>query len=116
MKRTNPNHIPYEERIANVILSLAMFAYGTFGLISDDIYIPGKRSHGVHIHGIPAWVMYFAFLCAIANMISVVIDHYDRRPNVHNYKNFARVSQITGWSLFGLSIVLDLFVFHESSR
>lgn len=112
----NPNHIPTEERTLNIIFSSIMFLYGTFGVIIDDVYIPGKRSPGTHFHGEPAWIIYGAFLCAVANMMSVVIDHYDQRSNENNYKLFARVTQIAGWTLFVLALVLDFFVFKKGTR
>jgi hypothetical protein len=112
----NPNHIPLGERIIYIILSSIMLAYGTFGVIIDDLYIPGKRRPGFHFHGVPAWIMYGAFLCGVANMMSVVVDHYDKRNNETNYKLFARVSQIAGWALFVLALILDIFVFHDGTR
>jgi hypothetical protein len=60
--------------------------------------------------------MYGAFLCAVGNMMSVVVDHYDQRNNENNYKLFARVTQIAGWTLFALALILDLFVFHKGTR
>ena len=98
--RYTPNHIPAAERTINIILSAILLLYGTIGIISDDLYIPGKRRPGMHFHGEPAWVMYGAFLCVAANMLSVVVDHYDKRNNETNYKLFARVTQIAGWVLF----------------
>lgn len=59
--------------------------------------------------------MYAAFLCAVANLLAVVIDHYDERPNERHYRTFARVTQILGWCLFGLALVLDLFVFRKGT-
>lgn len=112
----NPNHIPSGERTTNIILSGILFLYGTFGVIIDDLYIPGKRRSGTHFHGEPAWILYGAFLCAVANMMSVVVDHYDKRNNETNYKLFARVTQIAGWTLFVLALVLDLFVLHKGTK
>jgi hypothetical protein len=112
----NPNHIPSEERIMNIIFSSIMFLYATFGVIIDDLHIPGKRRPGFHFHGVPAWIMYGAFLCAVANMMSVIVDHYDKRDNETNYKLFARVTQIAGWALFVLALILDIFVFHNGTR
>ena len=111
-----PNHIPSKERVGNVLLSLILFAYCTYGALHDDIYIPGKRSNGVHMHGVPMWVIYGAMLSAVANMLSVVIDHYDVRANELNYKRFARVTQILGWVLFTSAFILDLFVFRTGTR
>ena len=66
-----PNHIPSSERIKNIIFSLALCAYGTYGVWGNDLYL----------HGIPAWVLYGAILCACLVMLSVVVDHYDKRNN-----------------------------------
>jgi hypothetical protein len=111
-----PNHIPVSERITYVILSSILLVYGTVGIVFDDIYIPGRRRPGIHYHGEPAVIMYLAFLCAVANMLSIVVDHYDIRNNETNYKLFARVTQTAGWTLFGLAVLLDLLVFHTGTR
>ena len=103
-----PNHIPRGERIASVVMSIALFAYGTYGLWVSDLYLPGRRSNGVHLHGLPAWVMYAAILCACSVMLSVVADHYDKRDNETNYRRFAFVGRSMGWTLFGISFVLWL--------
>ncbi len=110
-----PNHIPRGTRIRNLIFSSVLLIYGALGVYIDDLYIPGKRSRGIHLHGEPAWIMYAAFVCAAANLLAVVIDHYDTRPNERNYRTFALVTQIAGWSLFGLAIVFDLFVFRKAT-
>lgn len=108
----SPNHIPRGERVTNVLLSMALLAYGTFGLWIDDLYLPGKRTSGIHLHGLPAKAMYLAMLFACANLLAVVVDHYDRRNNEHRYRRVAQLTQIGGWTTFVLALVLDLFVFH----
>lgn len=117
MVRTSwPNRIPLGTRICYLVLSPVLLAYGSLGIYLDDIYLPGKHSRGVHLHGVSAWLMYAAMLCATTNMTSVVIDHYDTRNNGRNYRLFARTTQIVGWVLFGLSLSLDLFFFHPGTR
>lgn len=111
-----PNHIPANERISNVLLSLILLGYCTFGALHDDIYIPGKRSSGIHMHGVPMWIIYAAMLAAVTNMLSVVVDHYDVRANELNYKRIARFTQILGWVLFGAAFVLDLFYYKAGTR
>ena len=107
----SPNHIPRGERVTNVLLSAALLAYGTFGVWIDDLYLPGKRSAGIHLHGLPAKVMYLAMLFACANLLAVVVDHYDQRNNEHRYRLMAKVTQIAGWTTFVLALVVDLFFF-----
>lgn len=108
----SPNHIPRDERVKNVVLSAALLAYGTFGVWIDDLYLPGKRSAGIHLHGLPAKVMYLAMLFACANLLAVVVDHYDRRNNEHRYRVMAKVTQIAGWTTFVFALVLDFYIFH----
>ncbi len=110
-----PNHISPEERALSIIFSSILLVYGTIGFIIDDLYLPGKRSRGVHLHGEPLLVMLLSFAFAIANLMSVVIDHYDKRNNETNYILFAKFTRIAGWVLFGLALFLDLFVFRKST-
>jgi len=79
------NHIPNGKRIINIILSSVLLLYGTFRVINNQMYIPGRYGRVIHLHNASVWIMCGAFLCAVANMISVVIDHYDKRNNVTNY-------------------------------
>lgn len=102
-----PNTVPLIARIWNIVLSVLLMSYGTYGLWRGDLYIPGKRTEGIHLHGFSAWVMYGAFLGASLNMLSVVVDHYDKRENEAQYRRFARNCKIIGWSLFVLSFILS---------
>ena len=111
----NPNHIPLGERVVNILLSVLIFAYGTYGVLTDDLYIPGKH-RGTHYHGEPSWILYGAFLCATANLMSVVVDHYDKRNNVKNYKLFARITQIIAWTLFILALLLEALVYDKATK
>ena len=104
-----PNHIPASERVQNVIFSLALFAYGTYGIWTNDLYLPDKRGNGVHLHGVPAWFLYGSVLCACLVMLSVVVDHYDKRNNEIDYKMFADFFKYVGWCFFAGSLVLDVF-------
>ena len=44
-----PNEIRREERILNTVFSVLLFAYGSFGVWVNDLYIPGKRSPAASI-------------------------------------------------------------------
>jgi TRAP-type C4-dicarboxylate transport system permease small subunit len=109
-KDTNytPNHIPANERMQNIAFSILLAAYGAYGVWVNDLYIPGKRSKGIHLHDVPAWIMYAAFICACLVMLSVVVDHYDKRNNETNYKLFANVFKYLGWGFFVLSLIMAI--------
>jgi len=115
-KKYTPNHIPEEERLKCLFFSLGLIIYGTIGVYIDDLYIPGKRSRGLHFHGVPMWVLYFAFLFAAMNLLSVIVDHYDKRNNETNYKKFAQVTRYIAATLFFAALILDLLVYHQATR
>ena len=104
-----PNRIPRGERIWNTVFAGLLFAYGSVGVWLNDLYIPGKRSKGLHLHDVPAWIMYGAMICACLVMLSVVVDHYDRRPNERHYRTFAQIGKFLGWTLFAASLFAVLF-------
>jgi hypothetical protein len=104
-----PNQIPSEDRRNYAIFSLLLFAYGSYGLWVNDIYIPGRRSRGVHLHDVPAEIMYGAMSCACLVILSVIIDHYDRRNNERYYRAFAEIGKFVGWALFCFSLFWGIF-------
>jgi len=95
-----PNHYSASARLWNSFLALALVTYGGLGVFRDDLFIPGKRSSGVHLHGWAAWLMFAAFLCAAAVMFALVVDHYDRRNNEHHYIAFKKLAVLVGWLFF----------------
>ena len=53
--------------------------------------------------------MYGAMTCACLVMLSVVLDHYDRRDNERRYRVFAVWGESVGWTLFALSLLWNIF-------
>jgi hypothetical protein len=101
-----PNHIPEGERYWNGFLSFLLLAYGTYGAIVEHIYLPGRHG-GIHFYGRAAWFAYGAMLFAAANMISVIVDHYDKRNNETNYRLFSRVTQVIALVLFSVACLVQ---------
>lgn len=100
-----PNSIPAKERVNHIIFSLLIFAYGGYGIWVNDLYVPGRRSRGVHLHDGPAWLMFGAIVCACVVMLSIVLDHYDRRNNERHYRAISGAVGTLGWVLFGVSLL-----------
>lgn len=107
-KWAGPNHIPFGTRLWNIVCSVFLIVYGTYGLYIDDITIPSKRG-SVHLSGQAAWFLYGAMLCAAANLVAVVVDHFDRRNNELSYLHFSAATQWLGWALFIAALVQGLF-------
>ena len=104
-----PNFIPRKERITNTVLSIFLFTYGSYGVWVNDLYVPGRRSRGSHLHDVPAWIMYGAIVCACLVLLSVVLDHYDRRNNERHYRTFATVGKYLGCGFFFASLLWAIF-------
>lgn len=103
-----PNQIPAKDRWSNFIFASALLAYGGIGTRIDDLYIPGRRGNGVHLHGAPAWVMFGAMACAALVLLLTIVDHYDRRDNERHYQQAAEGFKTAGWTLFGLAFLIDM--------
>lgn len=88
--------------------AVLLLAYGGAGLYYDDIYIPGKHSRGMHFHGVPAWIMFAAFVCASLNLLSVFADHFDKSDGDRMYHIIARTTQVAGWLFFACAIGFGL--------
>jgi hypothetical protein len=109
-----PNRIPLSERIAYIFFSILIFSYGTAIVIFDDFSVTNRRGDLViQLDGFPLWIFYGAMLSVVALLISMVLDHYDKRNNEKNYKRFAKVTIILAISLFVLAILLQYFVFQQ---
>ncbi|MDO6388478.1 hypothetical protein [Uliginosibacterium sp. 31-12] len=109
-----PNSFSLKERLANSALALFLIFYGVWGLYLDDLWIPGKRSTGIHLHGQPAWLMFLAFVCGAAVLLATVIDHYDNRNNEERYITFKKAAKISGWVFFVAAMLLHLTIIFRS--
>ena len=95
-----PNSIPAATRWGNTAAALFLLAYGSYGVWVNDLYLPGKRGPGVHLHDESALLVFAAMLCGCAVLLAVVIDHYDERDNEHRYRQFGKIIGTLGWALF----------------
>jgi len=102
-----PNAVHLKVRLRNIALSVTFLIYGTFGVVTDNFMIPTKRGV-LTLYGYPAWIMYGALLCLVANLTAVIIDHYDTRNNEGRYKKLEAFVRKFGWTLFGLALILHL--------
>lgn len=115
-KYFSPNNIPKFDRNLNLILASGLLIYGLLGIFIDDIYIPGRRARGFHFHGPPIFLVFGSFLCIIVYLITIIIDHHDRRNNEKKYILIRKVSKILGWTLFISAVLVDGFFYKLITR
>lgn len=99
-----PNAFPLRERVISTLVAAFLLAYGALGLYINDLFVPGKHTDGLHLHGLAAWLMYGAMLSAASVLISVVVDHYDRRKNENSYVKYRKTAKFIGWAFFAASL------------
>lgn len=100
-----PNVVPRGTRLGRTAAALFVLAYAVYGLLIDDLVIElPVRKHtplggALHLHGAVAWTMAAAMLCAVAVLLSAVMDHYDTRDNEAAYQRFAARGYKAAWTL-----------------
>lgn len=104
-----PNQIPRDERLRNIVFALALFGYAALGVRNDDLLLPLGRRTSIHLHGPSTWVMLAAAVCAVAVLLAVVVDHYDRRDNERHYQAFGKYFRQAGWGLFAGALLTDFY-------
>jgi hypothetical protein len=99
--------VPFRERAFDVIASVVLLAYGSYGLWIDGLWVLARSP--VRVHGVAAVIVFCSFLVAASVLISHVVDHLDRRNNERSYKEFARIGTYAGWTLYIIGIYWGLF-------
>ena len=96
-----PNIVSRTERFIYAVLSLLLVIGGAAGLSNDDLLMVTRR-HIYHLHGKEAAIMYGAYIFASLCMLTIIVDHYDKRDNEILYSFFSR--------FFGVIAVILMFL------
>jgi hypothetical protein len=85
---------------------LVLLAYGASGFIHNKLSVSISKGGGnrATFFGAPAWLLASAVVIGAILLLSVVIDHYDRRNNEHWYRAFR-----LGGLYIGLCLVAAAF-------
>lgn len=78
-------------RAVLLLLAILLAGYGAYGVLVDDLYLPAKRMHGTHYHGLSAILM-FGMLTSLAAMLTA--HAFDRHDPATGRNACKRVSQI----------------------
>jgi hypothetical protein len=99
-----PNTIVLKKRIVNFCVALAIMAYGGYGLYIDQLWVPLSKYASIRLIGIAAIFMFIAIICASIEMITEVLDHYDKRDNEHTYYKIANLFKYASYMSFAIAI------------
>jgi len=106
-----PNAVPLSDRIFNLVLALALLAQGFVGFYFGRLELspPKQKAYIVFREG-AAWLMAAAMVVGALVLISVIVDHYDRRDNENSYKLFKWLAVRLGVCLFTASLVAHIYI------
>ncbi len=87
-----PNRVPLLFRIYLVGLALVMLVYGASGFWNNKLELSTSKGGGGRLvfHDRPAWLLASAIIIGAVLLLSVVVDHYDRRNNESRYQAFRK--------------------------
>jgi hypothetical protein len=92
---------PVYARILSILLSALFIGYGLYGLLVNDVWLPGKRAApAIHLHGWCAWSFFLGAVCAAFFFTSAMGD---RTPG-YRLQVFRRAMFVGGWFFFMLSL------------
>ena len=104
-----PNSVSLGERIFCVFLAAVLLARGASGFLYSRLQVsPPRQRTALLLQGGPAWLMAAAMVIGACVLLSVVVDHYDRRNNELVYRIFRRVSVGLGLCLIAASLGSNL--------
>lgn len=98
MKKYTPNSIPLKARIWLAAGIVVFLLFATAELFIGYTYLPG-RNGGFLISGFPTLLLVFASLSLCLAMALTIVDHYDKRPNEHMYKQAKKLCYYTTFYL-----------------
>lgn len=107
---STPNSVPGSERLFNLFLAALLLSYGAFGFYTNRIDITHKGQAIALLRGGSAWLMSAAMFVGAMILISVVVDHYDRRNNESSYKRFKWFTVRLGLCLVAASLLSHLYI------
>jgi hypothetical protein len=101
-----PGRLTAFSRVMHILFSLFFVGYG---LLTDEVWLPGRRRGDIHLHGSAVVCFFLATVCAAAFLTAEVVEHYDRQGEARRYQLFRRIAGLLGWCCLGLSLSAWLY-------
>ena len=113
-----PNYVDLDTRAVCLSVSTVLIFYALWSIQNDDffIWLPGRKNVGyIHLHGVPVWLACTSIFLACLSMISIVVDHHDKRDNEEKYRKFAKVALKTAIGFLAIAVLSDILYFRSGA-
>ena len=114
-KRHYRKQITRTERIVYLTLASSLLIYGIISFRNGGLYLPSKFGGGVVFHGMPHLTLLLSMLCFVTFCFLKLVGHYDEKENGWLYMRFTRLTSYLGFALFIAALLMDTFIFKNSS-
>lgn len=108
----SPNKVPLTFRIFCIGVSLTLLAYGASGFLNNKLTLSTSKGGGGRLvfHDRPAWLLASAAIAGALVLLSVIVDHYDRRNNEVSYQLFRVGTLYLGFFLAAAAFAAYFYV------
>ncbi len=106
-----PNRFRREHLVGNVALAICLVVFGVAAVYSNQLKLSEGRGRSlVVLSDGPLWLALGAMACGVMGLLSVVVDHLDRRNNEHSYEAFRWITLRLGGVLLASALIVHFCV------
>lgn len=106
-----PNRFRREHLVWNVALAMCLVVFGVAAVYSNRLKLSsGRGSSLVVLSDGPMWLALGAMACGVLGLLSVVVDHLDRRDNERLYEAFRWITLRLGGVLLASALIVHFCV------
>ncbi|MBX3628159.1 MAG: hypothetical protein KF892_24325 [Rhizobacter sp.] len=107
-----PNEIPFALRLYSLVLAALLLAYGISGFLNNKLEIATRKGGGgrLVLYDRPAWLLASSVIVGAILLLSLIVDHYDRRNNEGWYRAFRQAMIYVGLALLAAALVSYVYL------
>jgi len=104
------NKMPKITILGCFLLIIVLTIYSIFGLINNNIYLPGKYFVGIHFTGLQVKLVCFSFLLIIICLLSIILEYFDKKRNYRNYTRIQIILMTVSILIIGIVILSKIII------
>lgn len=106
-----PNKFSRAHLLWNIALAMFLILCGAGAIYGNALRLPASRGRSIAVLSDgPMWLALGAVLCGVMALLSVVIDHMDRRDNEREYAAFRWLALRLGGAFLASSLIAHFYL------